>query len=116
MDLTLRTTNSASGKKVTIIDIVGDIDSEHAPKFKMEIESIINKGNYNSILNFRGVNYINSTGLGVVAAALKKSKENKGELKVLNLNPAVKEIFELIRFTKIIKVYNDEKEAIESYS
>jgi anti-anti-sigma factor len=67
------------------------------------------------ILDIDGLSYINTAGLSIIADAYKKSSQNKGELKILRAGDAIRELLDVVRFTKIIDIYEDEGEAIGSF-
>ena len=103
------------GNNITLIVLNGEIGTETVNQFKDRIDQIVNDGNTRLIMDFQDVNYLNSMGLGVVAATLKKVKKSKGDLKLLNLSPAVQELFELTRLTKVFEIFDSEDTAIKSF-
>lgn len=101
---------------ITLIVLRGEIGTETVNHFKDRVDQILAEGQNKLIMDFKDVNYLNSMGLGVVAATLKKVKKNKGDLKLINLSPAVKELFELTRLTKVFEIFESEENAVESFS
>ncbi len=104
------------GNDITLIILRGEIGTETVNQFKDKIDQIVNDGKNKLIMDFQEVNYLNSMGLGVVAATLKKVKKNKGDLKLINLSPAVQELFELTRLTKVFEIFDSEENAVKSFS
>jgi len=104
------------GNDITLIILRGEIGTETVNQFKDKIDQIVNDGKNKLIMDFQEVNYLNSMGLGVVAATLKKVKKNKGDLKLINLSPAVQELFELTRLTKVFEIFDSEESAVKSFS
>lgn len=91
--------NKEDGKLV--YEVGGRIDSTTAP----ELEEVINEnlGDYKDVsIEFSKVEYISSAGLRVLLATQKKLKD--GELKILNPNEVVEEIFEITGFMDILNV------------
>lgn len=103
------------GSGITLIVLHGEIGTETVNQFKDQIDRVINDGNNRLIIDFQDVNYLNSIGLGVVAAALKRVKKNKGDLKIVKPSPAVQELFDLTRLTKVFEIYESEDEAVKSF-
>ncbi len=84
-----------------VYEVGGRIDSTTAP----ELEEVINEnlGDYKDVsIDFSKVEYISSAGLRVLLATQKKLKD--GELKILNPNEVVEEIFEITGFMDILNV------------
>jgi len=106
----------ARSEEVTLIVLRGEIGTETVNQFKDRVDQIVAEGKSKLIMDFQEVNYLNSMGLGVVAATLKKVKKNKGDLKLIKLSPAVQELFELTRLTKVFEIFESEEEALKSFS
>lgn len=104
------------GNDITLIVLKGEIGTETVNQFKERIDQIVADGKKKLIMDFQEVNYLNSMGLGVIAATLKKLKKSKGDLKLINLSPAVQELFELTRLTKVFEIFDSEESALKSFS
>lgn len=100
---------------VIIFDIAGEIDLYNAPELKSIINKNIDAQKYNIIVNFLKVNYIDSSGIGALISSLAILKGHQGKLKLININLAVKKVFELTRLNTFFDIYNDEKEAMNSF-
>ena len=103
-------------ESITLVVLRGEIGTETINQFKDRIDQIVNDGQTKLIMDFQGVNYLNSMGLGVVAATLKKVKKSKGDLKLINLSDAVQELFELTRLTKVFEIFDSQDAAVKSFS
>jgi anti-sigma B factor antagonist len=64
----------------------------------------IKQGKNDFLLDFSNVNYIDSSGLGVLVSMEKRSKEKNGKVVLRGLSGEVKKIFELTRLTKIFEI------------
>jgi anti-sigma B factor antagonist len=101
--------------EVAIVKVSGVVDSETVDRFGETIEQVFKDGCYNLVLDIDGLTYINTAGLSIIADAFKKSSQNRGALKILRAGDAIKELLDVVRFTKIIDIYEDEEEAIGSF-
>lgn len=104
------------GDGVTVVVLRGEIGTETVNQFKDRIDQLVADGQTKLVMDFQEVNYLNSMGLGVVAATLKKVKKSKGDLKLIRLSPAVQELFELTRLTKVFEIFESEEEALKSFA
>lgn len=102
-------------EEIAIIKVSGVVDSETVELFGETVEGVFKEGCFNVILDIDGLTYINTAGLSIIADAYKKSSQNKGVLKILRAGDAIKELLDVVRFTKIIDIYEDEEEAIGSF-
>lgn len=114
MELKIDVKQAADG--IALITLHGEIGTETINQFKDRIDQIVNEGQNKIIIDCADLNYLNSMGLGILAATLKKVKMAKGDLKLVNLSPAVKDLFELTRLTKVFQIYEDLDSAIKSFN
>ena len=100
--------------KIFILRVQGFVDGQNLPEFRSAIIGLTTREEKSIILNFGGLNYINSTGFGLLATAF-RTKTRKGDILVVSsLTEKVRHIFNLLGFDRIIPVYNTESEAIEA--
>lgn len=87
------------GNKLCVA-ISGRIDTATAP----EVDAYINgelDGVSSLILDFKEVNYVSSAGLRVLLS-LQKKMMKAGEMKLINVNSAVADVFEVTGFDEIL--------------
>jgi anti-sigma B factor antagonist len=101
--------------EISVVKVSGVVDSETVDLFGETIEKVFEDDCYNLILDIDGLSYINTAGLSIIADAFKQSTQNKGALKILRANDAIRELLDVVRFTKIIDIYEDEEDAINSF-
>ena len=71
---------------VTIVDLSGRIVlGDGSTALRDLVRNLISAGNKKILLNLRNVNYIDSSGLGVLVSAFTSMRSQGGELKLLNL-------------------------------
>jgi len=96
-----------------VVGIEGRIDTTNFSTFEKEITGIIDGGETNIVLNCSGMNYISSSGLRVFLIAQKRLTGLNGKLHLCEMQPTIKEIFDISGFSSIFKIFGLEKEAIE---
>ena len=104
------------GNNITLGVLRGEIGTETVNQLKDKMEAIVNEGKNRLVMDFGDVSYLNSMGLGVIAGSLKRVKKENGDLKLLNLSPAVRELLELTRLTKVFEIFDSEESALKSFS
>lgn len=96
-----------------IIILMGELDHHSAEEVRVKIDDRIDRDNIRKvILNFRGVTFMDSSGIGVVIGRYKKMQNRKGKLCVAEINRTVNKVFEISGMYKIIDVYGNIDEAI----
>ncbi|TDT71502.1 anti-sigma B factor antagonist [Hypnocyclicus thermotrophus] len=108
-------TTTDINESIKKIDIQGEIDVYTSIDLKLELNNLVDNGSHKLIIDLENVTYMDSSGLGVLVALLKRIKTEEGQLKLLNLPPSVAKIFELTRLTKFFEIYNDLDNAINSF-
>lgn len=101
---------------VEILYVDQDIHIKKIEEFKNVIETLIQKEAPYFILNMREVQYINSAGLGIIANAVMTCRRNNKNLVIAEISAPVKEIFDLVKFDKFIKLVQSNEEAIRYYT
>lgn len=102
---------------VTIIELRGSIKTnEDYDIFKSAIDQAIEKGTPKVLLNFRDVNFINSSGLGRLILAAKIISEDHGQLKITDLSEDLRELFVFTRLDSKIPIYSSEEEALSAFN
>lgn len=89
---------------IVIATLIGKIYVEEAAAIREKLLEFLEKGHPNFIINLSGVDYIDSSGLGVLVAIQKRALEHKGGVVIQGLHGAVKQIFELTRLTRVFDV------------
>jgi anti-sigma B factor antagonist len=100
---------------IQIITLSGRMDAYSSNDVERQLNSLLDANQVNIILNLTGLEYISSSGLRVLLAALKKSRKASGDVRLAAMRPYVKEVFDIAGFTQLFKIFDQEKEAIDSF-
>ncbi|MEE0061075.1 MAG: STAS domain-containing protein [Acutalibacteraceae bacterium] len=87
---------------LTTLEIIGRLDTTTAPKLEVVVDNYL-ADTQELILDFQGLEYISSAGLRVLLKA-QKSMMKRGKMKILNVNEAVMEVFEITGFSDILTI------------
>ncbi|WP_131065472.1 STAS domain-containing protein, partial [Clostridioides difficile] len=68
----------------------------------------------NVVFNFENINFMDSSGIGVIIGRYKKISNEGGRVSVINISSRVKKIFDLSGLNKIIGIYDTYEEALSS--
>ena len=97
---------------VSIIDIEGDV-SAFAEDILMEAYSESNSPTIRTIiLNFNGLEYMNSSGIGLLVTLLIRINRQKQRMLAFGLSEHYKHIFELTRLNEAIGIYDSEVDVL----
>lgn len=99
---------------VLICYILGDIDINTSPQIKKIFDKIISDKKSKLVVNFKDVNYVDSSGLATLVEILKGLRTYGGKLKLTNLSTKVMNLFEITKLEKLFEITQEEDEAIKS--
>ena len=102
--------------KTTILALSGKLDLANAGKLKDAVKQLLDNGNTQVHLTMKGVDFINSSGLGALVSLMKEVRVHKGRLTLSDLAPYVNEIFEITQLSHVFEIYKTNEEALASYS
>lgn len=99
-------------KNVQIIRLDENITFSNARLFRDSIDAVIDKEPAGVVVDLKHVNFINSTGIGVLAAAHSKLKTFNKHFVLLNVRQEVIRVLKIIGFDTLIFITDDEDKAI----
>lgn len=94
--------NIINGDKITV-ELIGRLDTASVADFDEDIAEVIADDN-DVVFDCKDLEYISSSGLRSVLNAHKQLKAAGGSLELVNLQPAVKSVFDLTGFSVILKI------------
>ncbi len=98
-----------------IIKIMEDMDHHSAQYIRQKIDNEIIKATVkNIIFDFSNVNFMDSSGIGVVIGRYKNIQKLNGRAAIVNANPKIMQIFEMSGVLKIIPAYSNMDKAVSS--
>ncbi|MET3730174.1 anti-sigma B factor antagonist [Fictibacillus halophilus] len=86
------------------LKLSGEVDAYTAPKLKEVMLPLTEKEGNIVIVDLSGIDYMDSTGLGIFVGALKSSKANSSSLKLRGMTERVKRIFEITGLTEVMDI------------
>ncbi|MCY7304467.1 MAG: STAS domain-containing protein [Thermoleophilia bacterium] len=100
------------GKAACILDIEGDITAFSEEALMDAYTEGAGVGVKAVILNFTGLEYMNSGGIGLLVTVLVRANRAKQKLLAFGLTEHYQEIFELTRLDEAIGIYATEADAL----
>jgi anti-sigma B factor antagonist len=94
----------------TVVDVIGDLDMASAPAMRQVILQVLSTGARLIAVDLTSADFVDSTGLGMLVAALKRVRTHDGELLVICPDPRLRRIFEL---TDLVAVFGLRDSAAE---
>lgn len=80
------------------------------------VQSLLDEGRNQIVLNLAGVGYIDAGGLGELVSTHITVNDYGGRIKLLNLTEALRELMQTTKLLTIFDVYDSEAEAMASFA
>jgi anti-sigma B factor antagonist len=82
----------------------GEIDVYTSPDFRRELQALVGGDATRVIVDFAAVDFIDSSGLGVLVGALKRMNERGGEITIRGLTPSTRKVFDITGLTTLFSI------------
>ena len=98
-----------------LIVLTGYIDTYNSNFFQKRIQKAIETGFIKLIFQCGSLNYVSSTGIGSFTAFLKAVKPRGGDLVLLDVQPKVFEVFQLLGFAQFFNIKSSMDDSINHF-
>ena len=96
----------------SVLAVSGEVDVATVPRLREQLHSLVASGNTRIVVDLDGVDFLDSSGLGVLVGALKRVRANDGDLSLVCTQPRIRKVFEVTGLTKVFSLYDTVDQAI----
>jgi anti-sigma B factor antagonist len=93
----------------------GFLNAHTVRLFESEIQRALDDQRYRIVVNCAGLTYIASAGLGALMGVIEEIRHHGGDIRLADLNETVRNIFEILGFNHLYRIFPSEVEAILSF-
>ena len=97
---------------IEVIDVAGTIDIYTAPRLRELLIDLVSTDNCQLIINMDQVEFLDSTGLGVLVGALKRVRAHDGSLDLVCTQERILKLFRITGLTKVFGIHETVDQAI----
>ena len=97
---------------IEVIDVAGTIDIYTAPRLRELLIDLVSTDNCQLIVNLDQVEFLDSTGLGVLVGALKRVRAHDGSLDLVCTRERILKLFRITGLTKVFGIHETVDQAI----
>jgi anti-sigma B factor antagonist len=94
-----------------VLAVSGEVDVATAPRLRERLVGLVGEGRTRIVVDLEKVDFIDSTGLGVLVGALKRVRTNEGDLALVCTGPRILKVFEITGLTKVFTIHRSVDEA-----
>lgn len=91
-------------KKTKVFHVDGELDVHNVKNLKAEIMDAIESTGWTYEINMEKVNYLDSSGLGMLVYIKKEIARHNGKLRILNVNEQVLNVFKLTKLDEFFEI------------
>ena len=99
---------------VPVVAVRGEVDFGSAPRLRELLVSTAMEGNRQAVVDLRAVDFLDSTGLGVLVGALKRYRTLGGDLHLVISTTRIRSVFELTGLTTAFRIHDTVGSAVEA--
>jgi anti-sigma B factor antagonist len=96
----------------TIVEVAGEIDVYTAPKLRECITGLVDEGQRDLVVDLERVEFMDSTGLGVLVGGLKRVRTHDGSLELVCTQERLLKIFRITGLGKVFEIHGSQADAL----
>lgn len=89
----------------TVLEVGGEVDVATAPRLREQLIKLVNDQRYRIVVDLLGVDFIDSTGLGVLIGALKRVRTHDGDLVLVCADARIVKVFEITGLDRVFEIH-----------
>jgi len=97
---------------IEVVDVEGEIDIHTAPRLRELLTDLVSQDNYHLVVNMEKVEFLDSTGLGVLVGGLNRVRAHDGSLDLVCTRERILKIFRITGLTKVFGIHDSVDQAI----
>jgi anti-sigma B factor antagonist len=110
-DMNLAVESRESGDWI-IVEARGEVDLYTAPRLKEELSELVARGRNRLVVNLEGIEFLDSTGLGVLIGALRRCRESDGALVLAAPTDAVRKVLRITGLDQVFPINDTVDQAL----
>ncbi|MHC5083379.1 MAG: STAS domain-containing protein [Planctomycetota bacterium] len=92
------------------ITLSGVLDNDSSPKLDIRINQSLAGGTKMLVMDLANLTLITSSGIGIMTKAKASLTKRGGDLAMINLQPQIKKVFDVVRLVPVLNVFESTEE------
>ena len=101
--------------EIDVLELKGRLDVASAKTLKDKVQALVDQQRVRLVLDMGDIDFVDSSGLGVLVAALRSANKKGGDVKIAALQNKIRSIFELTRLHRVFEIFDATETAIASF-
>jgi anti-sigma B factor antagonist len=94
-----------------VLAVRGEVDVYTAPRLRERLIELVSQGSHQVVVDLEGVDFLDSTGLGVLVGGLKRLRSHDGDMILVCTQPRILKVFEITGLTKVFSIHDSVESA-----
>jgi anti-sigma B factor antagonist len=107
--------NVSERDECAVLAVTGELDVATAPQLRQEAVRLTTLGQSRIVIDLSGVDFLDSTGLGVIVGVLKRARTHGGDLVVAGAEDHVRKVFDITRISDVVAMYDTADDACAAF-
>ena len=95
-----------------VLSVTGEVDVYTAPQFREQLIELVDQGQRKIVVDLQGVEFLDSTGLGVLVGGLKRVRSHDGDLALVCTQRRILKVLEITGLTKVFTIHDSVDAAV----
>jgi anti-sigma B factor antagonist len=95
-----------------VLSVHGEVDVYTAPQFREQLIQLVDQGKHQIVVDLEGVEFLDSTGLGVLVGGLKRVRSQDGDLALVCTQRRILKVLEITGLTKVFDIHDSVDAAV----
>ena len=101
---------------IVVVQITGRITlGRECQEVEWAVENLLNENRKKVVFDLKKLDYLDSTGIGIIVMCSGKIKAAGGELRLASLQPRIAELMKMTRIDQIIRFYPATADAVQNF-
>ncbi len=96
----------------SVLAVGGEVDVATAPRLRQQLIALVNDGHHRIVVDLDGVDFLDSTGLGVLVGGVKRLRGLEGDLTLVCTQPRILKVFEITGLNRAFTIYESVDAAV----
>jgi len=100
---------------IMVCRLEGEVDINSSPEIKKVFDKLISSKTPKIVVNLSKVTYVDSSGLATLVEILKNMRTYGGKLRITDMSPKIKSLFEITKLEKLFEIMLNEEDALSTF-
>lgn len=112
MELGINIAESRHATGHVVVAVRGEIDMATAPRLRERLMVLASQGTQDVVVDLEGVDFLDSTGIGVLIGGMKRQRGLDGDLTLVCTRPRILKVFEITGLNQAFSIYESVDAAV----